>query len=167
MKVVQFSKGQLVYDDSVFLYSKIYFQFILTVPFLSSIHMPRQTQCDEQLWIIYLLLFFLFAPTIENLPRCCCFYKRISMTSSICWQLENTLISSHILKTMSRIRELCEASPILGPIFAVLFGVSCGSLFLGFTKYDSCPLELLLPQGLLAFGSITAICSIMFLILVS
>ncbi|CAF1082024.1 unnamed protein product [Rotaria sordida] len=67
---------------------------------------------------------------------------------------------------MSHVSELLRSSLIFGSIFTVLFGISISSLFLGFTKYDECPFQPLLPQGLLGFGFIGSICSIIALILV-
>jgi hypothetical protein len=68
---------------------------------------------------------------------------------------------------LNYVSELWKASLVFGPIFAILFGISTRSLFLGFTKYDECPYEPFLPQGLIGFGSIGSICSIAALILVS
>ena len=68
---------------------------------------------------------------------------------------------------MSHVSELWEASLIFGPLFTILFGISTSSLVLGFTKYDECPFQPLLPQGLIGFGLLGLICSIIALILVS
>lgn len=67
----------------------------------------------------------------------------------------------------NHVSELSIAFLVVGPIFAVLFGVSISSLFLGFTKYDECPFQPFLPQGLIGFGLLASICSIIALILVS
>ncbi len=67
----------------------------------------------------------------------------------------------------NHVSELWKASLVIGPLFALLFGVSSSSLFLGFTKYDECPFQPVLPQGLLGFGSLGSLCSIAALILVS
>jgi hypothetical protein len=67
----------------------------------------------------------------------------------------------------NHLSELWKASLVFGPIFAVLFGLSANSLFLGFTKYDECPFEPFLPQGLVGFGFLGSICSITALIFVS
>lgn len=67
----------------------------------------------------------------------------------------------------NHISELWIASLIIGPIFAILFGISINSLYLGFTKYSECSFEPLFPPGLIAFGLLSAICIIAALILVS
>ncbi|CAM4960295.1 unnamed protein product [Rotaria socialis] len=66
---------------------------------------------------------------------------------------------------MSHVSEIWIGSLVFGPIFAILFGTSSSSLVLGFIKYHECPLQPLLPQGLIGFGLIGSICSIVALIL--
>ncbi len=67
----------------------------------------------------------------------------------------------------NHVSELWKASLVFGPIFAVLFSVPTYSSFVGFTKYDECPFQPFLPQGLIGFGILGSICSILALILVS
>ena len=64
---------------------------------------------------------------------------------------------------MSRISEALTTSGIVFPIFLILFGTSSRCFYLGWTNYDQCPF---LPQGLIGFGLIGSICSIVALFLV-
>ncbi|CAF3384055.1 unnamed protein product [Rotaria socialis] len=67
---------------------------------------------------------------------------------------------------MRHLSELWKVSLILGPIFTILFGTSISSLFLGYTKYNQCPFQPFLPQGLVGFGLIGSLSSITALILI-
>ncbi|CAF4548145.1 unnamed protein product, partial [Rotaria magnacalcarata] len=66
---------------------------------------------------------------------------------------------------MRHLSELWKVSLILGPVFTILFGTSISSLFLGSTKYNQCPFQPFLPQGLVGFGLIGSLSSIIALIL--
>jgi hypothetical protein len=68
---------------------------------------------------------------------------------------------------MTHLSELTAAALVVGSIFSALFGISFGCLYLGFTQYNQCPFQSLLPQGLVVFGLIGSICSTLALIFVS
>lgn len=68
---------------------------------------------------------------------------------------------------MGHLMRLCEVLIESSPIFAVLCSISGGFLVFDITKYDECPFEPFLLQGLIGFGFITLICTIVTLIFVS
>lgn len=60
-----------------------------------------------------------------------------------------TMIPNHL-------SNICRISFLLIPSFLILFSLSGSLLYWGWTKYDQCPFEPLLPRSLLNFGLLSS-----------